>query len=193
MAQIIFVAGYTGPDFSYGSKDLDFPFSCFLQSYKTYYPSPNPQLALTILVLRCVADFYRTKQTPVASAVTYILTIVLFFLLRPVKYAMTLSRSRTFIVQFRQQDACFLKNCTVLPHATPLGELQKTDGVRLYLDNQENGQQGITMYHSALNQDFFLVKSLVNSTHYMYSIVPKDSSLPISCVVATADITLPFW
>jgi hypothetical protein len=131
----------------------------------------------------------------VASTVADLLTIAFFFLLRPGEYAMTSARSKTRTVQFRRQDIRFFSDGTILPHSAPLAELQQADGVRLYLDNQKNGQRGSTMYHTALNQAFCPVKALANRAHYLYSIAPEDASLPISYVgnthhVTTADITL---
>ena len=50
---------------------------------------------------------------------------------------MNLSRSGTYTVQFQRQGFRFFKQGTVLPHATPLAELQKEDGLRLYLNTQK--------------------------------------------------------
>jgi hypothetical protein len=124
-----------------------------------------------------------------------LLTIAFFFLLQPGEYAMTSFRSKTRTVQFRRQDVRFFSNCNVLPHSASLAELQQADGVRLYLDNQKNGQRGSTMFDSALHQPFCPVKALACQTHYLYSIAPEDASLPISYVgtthhITTADITL---
>jgi integrase len=195
VAQTIVLAGYPDPRRSYGSTDLDLPFSRLLKSYKAADPAPKPQLALPIRAIQCVVDYYRAKQTLVASAIADLLTIAFFFLLRPGEYAMTSSRSKTRTVQFRRQDVRFFKNGTVLPHSTPLAELQTADGVRLYLDNQKNGQRGSTMYHTALNQPFCPVKALASRTHYLYSLAPEDDSIPISYVgntnhVTTSHITL---
>ena len=111
---------------------------------------------------------------------------------------MTPSHSRTCTVKLRKQDTRFFKRGTVLPHATLLEDLQKSDDVRLYLNNQKNGKQHSTMYHDAINHTFYPVKSIANHTHYLYSIAPVDASLPISYVgktqhVTTTDIKLEFW
>jgi hypothetical protein len=195
VAQTIVLAGYPDPRRLYGSTGLDLPFSRLLKSYKATDPAPKPQLALPIRAIICVVNFYRAKQTLVASTVADLLTIAFFFLLRPGEYAMTSARSKTRTVQFRRQDIRFFSDGTILPHSAPLAELQQADGVRLYLDNQKNGQRGSTMYHTALNQAFCPVKALANRAHYLYSIAPEDASLPISYVgnthhVTTADITL---
>ena len=195
VAQTIVLAGYPDPRRSYGSTDLDLPFSRLLKSYKSDDPAPKPQLALPIRAIEGIVKFYWAKQTQAASAIADLLTIAFFFLLRPGEYAMTSSRSKTRTVQFRRQDVRFFKNQTVLPHSATLTELQQADGVRLYLDNQKNGQRGSTMYHTALEHDFCPVKALANRTHYLYSIAPDDASLPISYVgnmhhITTADITL---
>jgi hypothetical protein len=195
VAQTIVLARYFDPGRSYGSSDLDLPFSRLLKSYKAADPALKPQLALPVRAITCVVDFYRAKHTKVATAIADLLTIAFFFLLRPGEYAMNSSHSKTRTVQFRRQDVRFFSNGNVLPHSATLAELQKADGVRLYLDNQKNGQRGSTMFHSALDQPFCPVKALARRTHYLYSIAPEDASLPISYVrtmhhITTADITL---
>ena len=195
VAQTISLAGYANPRHSYSSTDIYLPFSCFLNSYKTNDPSSKHQFALPIQTIQCVADFYRSKQTLVASAVADPLTTAFFFLFCPWEYTMTVSCSKTRIVQFWRQDVRFFQNGTVLPQKITLAEIQEADGVRLYLDNRNNGQHGSTMYHSALNHAFCPVKALANWTHYLYSIAPEVERISISYIgnihhITTADITL---
>ena len=83
VAQTIVLVGYSDPRRSYGSTDLDLPFSWLLKSYKPNNPTPNPQLALSIWAIKCFADFHHTKQSLVAKVVADLFNIALFFLLRP--------------------------------------------------------------------------------------------------------------
>jgi hypothetical protein len=48
VAQALALAGYPDPRRSYGSKDLDLPFSNLLQTYKNDDPAPKPQLGLPV-------------------------------------------------------------------------------------------------------------------------------------------------
>ncbi len=108
---------------------------------------------------------------------------------------MASSRKPTRTVQFRRQDIRFFKQGLILPHSSSLAALREADAVRLYLDNQKNGQRGSTMHHTALDGPFCPVKALANRVHYLYTLVPLDDSVPISLAapdthVSSAHITL---
>jgi hypothetical protein len=195
VAQTLVLAGYRDPRRSYGSKDLDLPFSRLLRSYKTDDPAPQPQLALPVRAVQCAVDHYTTKGTPTACAIADLLTIAFFFLLRPGEYTMPSARTKTRTVQFRRQDVRFFKNGAILPHCTPLPELRQADAVRLYIDNQKNGDRGSTMHHTSRPGTFCPVKTLANRVAHLYAMAPADASMPISFVapmnhVSSAQITL---
>jgi hypothetical protein len=195
VAQTLVLDGYPDPRRSYGSKDLDLPFSRLLRSYKMEDPAPKPQLALPVRAIQCACDHYTRQGTPSACAIADLLTIAFFFLLRPGEYTMSSGRQKTRTVQFRRQDIRFFKDGSILPHNTPLPQLREADGVRLYIDNQKNGQRGSTMYHTARPDSFCPVKALAARTHHLYGLAPNDASLPISFVapgthISSAHITL---
>jgi integrase len=189
------LAGYADPRRSYGCKDLDLPFAKLFRSYKLQDPAPKPQLALPVRAVQCAVDFYRDKQTPVARAIADLLTIAFFFLLRPGEYTMPTSRTKTRTVQFRRQDVRFFKNGTILPHSASLATLRTADAVRLYLDNQKNGQRGATMHHTARPSPFCPVKALAARVHHLFQIAPASPEMPLSFVglgtyVTSSHITL---
>jgi hypothetical protein len=195
VAQTLVLAGYPDPRRSYGSKDLDLPFSRLLRTYKNDDPAPQPQLALPVRAIQCAVDHYNTKGTLLSFAIADLLTIAFFFLLRPGEYTMPTARTKTRTVQFRRQDVRFFTNGCILPHSAPLATLRAADAVRLYLDNQKNGQRGATMHHTARPGTFCPVKSLANRVHYLYNLAPLDASIPISFAapgthVSSAHITL---
>ena len=188
------LAGYADPRRSYGNKDLDLPFSKLLRSYKLLDPAPKPQLALPVRAVQCAVDFYKAKHTPVARAISDLLTIAFFFLLRPGEYTMPTSRTKTRTIQFRRQDVRF-KAGSILPHSSSLQTLREADAVRLYLDNQKNGQRGATMHHTALPSPFCPIKALANRVHHLHQLASANPELPISFVglgshVTSAMITL---
>lgn len=100
------------------------------------------------------------------------------------------------MVQFQRQDIRFFKDGTILLHNTPLPQLRAADGVRIYINNQKNGQRGSsTIYHMARPGAFCPVKALAARTHHLYCLAPTDDSLPISFVapgthILSAQITL---
>jgi integrase len=195
VAQTLVLAGYPDPRRSYGSKDLDLPFSRLLRSYKTDDPAPKPQLALPVRAIQCAVTHYTEIGTPIACAIADLLTIAFFFLLRPGEYTMPSARTKTRTVQFRRQDVRFFKAGSILPHGTPLLQLRQADAVRLYIDNQKNGQRGSTMHHTARTGTFCPVKALANRVHHLYSLAPAEPAVPISFVtpgshVSSTNITL---
>jgi integrase len=189
VAQTIVLAGYADPRRSYGCKDLDLPFSRLMKTYKCDDPAPQPQLALPARAIRCVTEHYYSKNTPPATALADLITIAFFFLLRPGEYAMPTSRTKTRTVQFRRQDVRFFKTGQVVPHSVPLAELRQADSVRLYIDNQKNGQRGSTMHHTATLDMFCPVKALANRVHTLHAVAPQDARLPISLVPNSPHIT----
>ena len=189
MAQTIVLAGYADPRRSYGCKDLDLPFAKLLRSYKLQDPAPKPQLALPVRAIQCAVDFYRDKQTPAGRAIADLLTIAFFFLLRPGEYTMPTSHTKTRTVQFRRQDVRFFKNGTILPHSSPLALLRTADAVRLYLDNQKNGQCGATMYHTARPSPFCPVKALAARVHHLFKVAPATPAMPWSFVGLGSHVT----
>ena len=88
MTQTIFLTGYSDPCQSYGSIDLDLSLFRLLIKFKTDDPAPKLQLDLPIQTIQCVADFYRTKQTLLATMVAELLAITFFSLLIPGEYGM---------------------------------------------------------------------------------------------------------
>jgi hypothetical protein len=168
VVQALVLAEYPDPRWSCGSKDLDLLFSCLLQTYKNDNPAPKPQLALPVRAVECAANHYNSKGKLIdfVFEIADLLTIAFFFLLRPGKYTMPTSCSCTRTVQFRQKDVQFFKHGNILPHNTPLDELQTADAAQLYIDNQKNGQRGSTLYHAARPGSFCPIKALENRVHY---------------------------
>jgi hypothetical protein len=81
VAQTLVLDGYPDPRRSYGSKDLDLPFSRLMKCYKSDDPAPKPQLALPVRAIQCAVDHYRDKGTPMLEAIADLLTTAFFFLL----------------------------------------------------------------------------------------------------------------
>jgi hypothetical protein len=125
VAQTLVLDGYPDPRRSYGSKDLDLPFSRLLKCYENDDPAPKPQLALPVRAIQCAVDHYNQKGTHMSAAIADLLTTAFFFLLRPGEYTMPSSRTRTRTVQFCRQDVRFFRNGQVLPHTTPLATVYR--------------------------------------------------------------------
>ncbi len=83
VAQTLVLAGYPDPRRSYGSKDLDLPFSRLLRSYKTDDPAPKPHLALPVRPIQCAVPPYNNKGKLFDFAISDLLTISFFLFAAP--------------------------------------------------------------------------------------------------------------
>ena len=81
VAQTIVLVGYSDPRRSYGSTDLDLPFSWLLKSYETNDLAPKPKLALPIWDIQYVTYLHCIKQTLGNTLVVELITIALFSLI----------------------------------------------------------------------------------------------------------------
>jgi hypothetical protein len=195
VSQTLVLAGYPDPRRTSGAKDLNLPFTRLLKTYKNADPAPKPQLALPVRAIQTIVTHYRTKASTRADAISDLLTIAFFFLLRPGEYTMPSARTKTRTVQFRRGDVRFFRNGVVLPHSAPLATLLQADAARLYIDNQKNGQRGSTMHHTAHAGEFCPIKALARRVHHLYTLDPTAPKLPLSMVnigshISSNDITL---
>jgi hypothetical protein len=99
---------------------------------------------------------------------------------------MPLQQTHTDTVQFRLQDVRFFQAGSILSHHTPMVQLRQADAVRLYIDNQKNGQRGSTMHHTARAGPFCPVKALANRVTHLYSIAWAMVPLPLSAMSTLA-------
>jgi hypothetical protein len=162
-----------------------------MKTFNCNDPATQPQLALPAYAILCIVKHYLGKNTPWATALADLITIAFSFLLCLGKNAMPTSRSKTSTVQFCCQDVRFFQNGTVVLHSAPLAILRQANSVRLYIDNQKNGQRGSTMHHTTTVNHFCPVKALANRGHSLYRIAPQDASLPISYVPNASHVTAP--
>jgi hypothetical protein len=102
---------------------------------------------------------------------------------------MPTSRTKSRTVQFRRQDVHFFKDGKILPHSSSLETLRNADAARLYLDNQQNGQRGATMHHTARPTSFCPVKALANRVHHLFQLAPANPELPLSFVGLGSHVT----
>jgi hypothetical protein len=90
---------------------------------------------------------------------------------------------RTRTVQFRDQNVTFRRaDGTITPRSSPIAELLQAASATLWLNNQENGQRGATIYHEAnLSAWFCPVKALARRVASILS-SGVDESTPLSFV-----------
>jgi integrase len=161
VAQTLELAGFADPRKTYGAKELDLPFRHLLKSYRDADPAPKPQLALPIATIQTAASRYEQHHSPRARAISDLICMSFFFLLRVGEYTMPRPGAITRTVQFRVQDVRLWKNGILLHNRAPRAELMTADAVTLYLENQKNGNKGATIHHTAATDWFCPVQALV--------------------------------
>jgi hypothetical protein len=135
VAQTLQLAGYDDPRKTYGSKELDLLFRHLLKSYKDDDPAPKPQLALPVPVIQTASSRYEPHYSPRNRAISDLLCMAFFFLLRVGEYTMPSPGTITRTVQFRIKDVRLWRNGLLLDNYAPRAQLMTADAVTLYLQN----------------------------------------------------------
>jgi hypothetical protein len=152
-----------------------------LKSYKDDDPAPKPQLALPVPVIQTAASRYEQHHSPRHRAISDLVCMAFFFLLRVGEYTMPSPGTHTRTVQFRIQDVRLWYRGALLDNTAPRATLMTADAVTLYLENQKNGQKGATIHHTAVDGWFCPVKALARRVSDLTSQgVGLDT--PLSCV-----------
>jgi hypothetical protein len=181
VAQTLQLAGYDDPRRTYGSKELDLPFRHLLKSYKDDDPAPQPQLALPIAAVQTAASRYEPHHSPRHRAISDLICMAFFFLLRVGEYTMPGAGASTRTVQFRVQDVRLWRQGVLLSNFGTEVELLQADAVTLYLENQKNGQKGATIHHTIVDGWFCPVKALARRVAAITS-QGIGAETPLSCV-----------
>jgi hypothetical protein len=181
VAQTLQLAGYDDPRRTYGSKELDLPFRHLLKSYKDDDPAPQPQFALPIATVQTAASRYEPHHSPRHQAISDLICMAFFFLLRVGEYTMPSAGTTTRTVQFRIQDVRLWRRGGLLNNFAPAADLLTADAVTLYLENQKNGQKGATIHHTAVEGWFCPVKALARRVAAITS-QGFGADTPLSCV-----------
>jgi hypothetical protein len=160
LAQTLQLAGYDNPRKTYGSKELDLPFRHLLKSHKDDSPAPKPQLALPVPVIQTASSRFEQHYSPRDQAISDLVCMAFYFLLRISEYTMPSPGTITRTVQFRMKDVGLWCNGFLLDNYAPRAELMTAYVVTLYLENQINGQKGATIHQTPVAGWFCPVKAL---------------------------------
>jgi hypothetical protein len=181
VAQTLQLAGYDDPRRTYGSKELDLPFRHILKSYKDDDPAPQPQFALPMATVQTAASRHEPRHSALHRAISDLICIAFFFLLRVGEYTMPSAGTTTRTVQFRVQDVRLWRQGVLLSNFASEAELLQADAVTLYLENQKNGQKGATIHHTAVDGWLCPVKALARRVAAITS-QGLGAETPLSCV-----------
>jgi hypothetical protein len=108
-----------------------------------------------------------------------LISVAFFFLSQASKYTMPTKKVRTRTIQFWAQDVKF-QTATgfVIPNMAPNAHLLQADSLTLWLDNQNNGQGGATIHHTACTSWFCPVQALARRvSHILLQGCPASTRL----------------
>ena len=116
-------------------------------------PAPVQQVALPSSIVRLAVQQSREGNTAMGHAVSDLITLAFFFLLRVGEY--TESTGERLTVPLRLQDTTLWQGNQPIPHTANDAEISQATGVTLKLANQKNGIKDAVMYHDSSGDPLF--------------------------------------
>jgi len=128
-------------------QSLDLPIARLIKSYRDADPPAQPKLALPVSTITALATNYR--WTPHLDAVTDLVTIAFFYLLRVGEYTCPGTPRDKRTIPIRSCDVRLLRHGELLPHAATLATLITADSATICIANTKNGTKGAVIHHDA--------------------------------------------
>ena len=180
VAQTNVLAGYPDPRRTYGDKELDLPIARLLKTFRDEDPAPQPKLALPVHAIRTTCTVYSRENTSISHAISDLIIVAFFFLLRVGEYTFPKGTRRKRTTQFRIQDVTFFKGSHTISSRASLAQLLKATSAKLTIDRQKNGVRGATVHHHSTSAHMFCpVKALARRVHAVLTLT-TDPATPIS-------------
>lgn len=147
-----------------GGQDLNLIFSRLLKSYANVDPSTVSQIALPVKIFENIAANEGASPDPLKQAVSDIIIMMFYFLLRVGEITCSTGRNPRRTVQFRRCDVSFWQKqpngrLTRLAATAPFTVLCAADEVTLKLTNQKNGVRDATLHHERVPGPFCPVRA----------------------------------
>jgi len=128
-------------------QSLDLPIARLIKSYQDEDPPPQPKLALPVSTITALALNYR--WTPHLDAVTDLVTIAFFYLLRVGEYTCPGNPRDKRTIPIRICDVRLWRQGGLLPHSSTLATLLTADSATFCIANTKNGTKGAVIHHDA--------------------------------------------
>jgi len=139
VAQTFQSVGAPDPRMKEGATAIDFRLTRLQAAWAKQDPPPNRVKPLPIQVIRLIASWAQNSTRDATKAVSDMIILAFFFLLRPGEYIDTNSESTPFTLT----DVCFYTGDTFLNHETSTDrQLLAATRVTLTFTTQKNGVRG---------------------------------------------------
>ena len=148
VAQKFVLDGHPDPrKSSAAQQSLDLPLARLIKSYRDNDPPPEPKLALPISTITVIATHY--TWSPHLAAVSDLVTIAFFFLLRVGEYTLPSPSRDKRTIPLCRCDVRLWRKGVVLPHTSNLATLLLADSATICIANTKNGTKGAVIHHEA--------------------------------------------
>jgi hypothetical protein len=165
VAQTFELAGYRDPRRPDRTHDLNLAFTRLYSAYRNEDPAPQPMIALPVKLFANIAATEGVSDSPMEQAISDLVTVAFFFLLRVGEYTCPSTTKVTRTRQFRLKDVSFWARNAAgrrrrLPFNAPLAALLAADAVTLILSNQKNGLRDAVLHHDTVEGALCPVKAM---------------------------------
>jgi hypothetical protein len=149
VAQRLVLDGHPDPrQASPGQHSLDLPIAWLIKKFRDKDLPPQPKLAILISTITALSKNYR--MTPHLEAVTDLVILAFFYLLRVGEYTMP-HRARTKrTIPLRDCNIRLWYQGKIIPHSAGLQALLQADSAAISISHTKNGTKGAVVHHDAI-------------------------------------------
>jgi hypothetical protein len=149
VAQRLVLDGHPDPRrASPGQHSLDLPIAWLIKKFRDEDPPAQPKLAIPISTITALSKNYR--MTPHLDAVTDLVIIAFFYLLRVGEYTSP-HRARTKrTIPLRDCNIRLWYKGKVIPHSAGRKALLQADSATICIAHTKNGTKGAVVHHDAI-------------------------------------------
>ncbi len=131
-----------------GQHSLDLPIAWLIKKFRIEDPLPQPKLAIPISTITALSKNYR--MTLHLEAVTDLVIIVFFYLLRVGEYTMPHCARTKRTIPLRDCDIRLWYQEKIIPHLAGLQALLQAGSATISIAHTKNGAKGAVVHHDAI-------------------------------------------
>ena len=131
-----------------GQHSLDLPIAWLIKKFRDEDPPAQPKLAIPISTITALAKHYR--MTPHLDAVTDLVLLAFFYLLRVGEYTSPHHARAKRTIPLRDCDIRLWYKGVLIAHSAGLRALIQADSATICIAHTKNGTKGAVVHHDAI-------------------------------------------
>jgi hypothetical protein len=143
---------------SAGQHSLDLPIAWLIKKSRDEDPPAQLKLAIPISTIMALSKNYR--MTPHLDAVTDLVIIAFFYLLRVGEYTTPQRARMKRTIALRDCDIRLWYRGEIIPHSAGLRALMQADSATICIAHTKNGTKGAVVHHEAIGGPICLVAAM---------------------------------